>query len=53
VSARQLSTPREVLSTAVPVDLAAELRDRARAEDRNLSNYIARLLAAALEGDDV
>jgi hypothetical protein len=38
----------ELIGVKVPADLAAEIRRAARADDRTVSGYLRRLLAAAL-----
>ena len=39
----------ETVSVVLPVEVAADVRVRAAAEDRTVSNYLRRLIMAAIE----
>jgi hypothetical protein len=41
----------EVIAVKVPVDLASAIRRQAREDDRTVSGYLRRLLAAAVARD--
>lgn len=46
------AVPREVVSAAVEPSVAAVVRERARRESRTVSNFLAVLIAGALNDND-